>query len=163
MAPRVSFSGHSLTLVTGTQEGRRKHWKPLRPQLRNGTLSFPLIIPLAKSNSMAIPKYPWDVGKVLYPFWGTAAHSLEREKEWKIENSYLVYHTVGPHGLCLGHMAPIHTVGVPWEGIRGSTRSSEESWLGEALSVEHMEMFTSSSCSIRNVMAHIRGWGGVSG
>ena len=124
LAPRVSLLGHSLTLVTGTREGRCKHWKPLRPQLKNGTSSFPLIIPLAKSNSVAIPKYPWDVGKVLYPFWGTAACSLEREKEWKIENSYLVYPTVGAHCLCLGHMAP--TQG--WSAMGRDSRKHKKLW-----------------------------------
>ena len=71
-----------------------------------------------------------------------------------MENIYPDYHT-GPHHLCPRHMALIHGLGTPRKGIPGSTRSSEESWLVEALSVKQMEMFTLSSCPIWSRMARV--------
>ena len=144
LAPHVSFLRHSFTVVTGTQEEKCKHRKPLRPQLRKGTLPFLLIIPLAESNNVAIPKYQWDGGKVLYPFWALLHGHLEGKRSERLRTFILS----GPHRLCLGHIAPIHRAGMPWKGIPGSKRSSEESWLVEALSVKHMEMYTLSSCSV---------------
>lgn len=48
---------------------------------------------------------------------------------------------MGPHKFCLENMALLDGVGTAWKGIPGSTGSSEESWLVEALTVKYTEMF----------------------
>lgn len=55
----------------------------------------------------------------------------------------------------LENMTPIHGVGMPREGVAERTGNFEESWLGEALSVKHMEMFPLSSCPIWHMMVRV--------